>query len=102
MDEITAAEVLRMSVIVAPAFLLGRRRHDDLARQQRFDSLVDGRLVACGLLEQPDGERPLTKQLARSGELRGRVRLGRDLDAVDRDAHERTGSSARVRGVRTI
>ena len=70
--EIAAAEFLRMSLIVAPAFLLRRRRRDDLARQQRFDGL--GRRFwssAVAASSRPIGERALPKQLARRGEFVG-------------------------------
>src|SRR6516164_2294867 len=101
-NEITALELLRMGFVIAPALVFRGRRHGHLTCEQRLDCLIDGYCVGRLRVEDSECERPLTEQLARGGEFGTHAGSDRDVHAVDRDAHDRTGCLARVCGVRTI
>jgi hypothetical protein len=100
--EVSGLELFAVIVVVAFAFRITRRRNAHLSCEQLFDGRADC-VVIVEIRRQNTGRNgALSQQLAHGREFRGRP--GEDLhrNAVDGDGHDRTGTLARVRGVRTI
>jgi hypothetical protein len=102
MDEFSAQELRLMRFIIAPTFRFRRRRHPHLFSEETLDRSADFVTVNNSRSNQPAINRTLPKQL--SNRRNRSVWPLADLDngAVDADCHERTGTLARVLGVRTI
>jgi hypothetical protein len=100
-NEIAAFKFPRVLIVIAPAFGIGWRWRRYLACEKRFDGGIN--LIAAGVLrKQSHRDSALPQQLADRSEFMRRLRLSLNVDAVDRNCHERIGSLARVFGVRTI
>ena len=103
MYEIAALEFPRMALVIAPAFTLSWCRRNNLASEQLFDRLIDFCFIRPSRIEQSDRNCTLPEKFARGGQFVSYLRTDVDLDAINgNDAHDRTGSFARVCGVRTI
>ena len=106
MHEIAAAEFLRMSFRNSAGTLLPSvPGWEDLAREQLFDARSRSSVASAwrsGGSERLSAiARCLRSSRAAANSLVVLV-CGGDLHPVDQDAHDRIGSLARVRGVRTI
>ena len=102
MHQVAALEIPRMCIVVAPAFFLLWSRRHDLTCEQFLDCLFGGCFFGRHLIQKADRDRPLPEQLACGAEFAGRFPTRCYLNAIDRNAHDRIGSFARVCGVRTI
>ena len=104
MDEVVAAELQRVAVIVAPAFVFGRLRRSGLVRQQCLNAGRDSLVVVLVLGQQPQGHGPLPQQFACCGQLDRLTRHRIDGYAVDGDARHVRAVFLLLRrpGVRTI
>ena len=100
--QISAPEFLQTGFVVAPAFRLCRGRDIHFIGEQSFDCSCDRAFLIglCG--QQTNFYCALTQKLPDRRDLRARPTLDLDRDAVDGHRHDRTGSLALVRGVRTI
>jgi hypothetical protein len=101
-DKVSAAELLGMRPVIPSAFRLGRCWDPDLLRKEPLNGEVDRAIVVTLRLQQPESQRALTQQLPYRRELGARPSAGVHCDAIDGNVHDRTGTFARVRGVRTI
>ena len=100
--QISALEFLQVLVVLAPAFRLGRGGDIHFIPEQSFDGSCD-RAPFVGLCgQQTNLYCALTQKLPDRRDLRTRPKLDLDRDTVDGHRHDRTGSLALVRGVRTI
>jgi hypothetical protein len=74
----------------------------DLLFEQTFDGSIDRVGVGGRRRQQPATDGALSQQFPDSRKLDARRTAEIDRNAVDADGHDRTGSFARERGVRTI
>jgi hypothetical protein len=102
MDQVAALEVLAMCLVVAPAFFFRRHRDPDLLGKKALDGPTDLGIIGNIRREKLPRNGALPQQLPHGSDLLARPRLGINCNAVNADRHDRTGTFARVRGVRTI
>jgi hypothetical protein len=101
-DQVAAAKLGGVPIVVALHLLVGRLGDGDLAAQQVLDRPGDDVLVGLIHLEQAAAHRALAQQLAGGGEFEGLALQGRHRHAVDRGGHGRAVFLLRRSGVRTI
>ena len=102
MDEIPAFELAGVLLVVAAALGVRRLWNRHLLFQKLLDRSLDRPFILVDRVEQTDRCCALPQKLVHSGELGRGVSLNCHRDAVHRKDHDRTGSSARVLGVRMI